>query len=168
MHSPAPTRSFATPRSTKRRLLDQRRARDTRFPASLLKNLHFAGSFVRRCFSRVLLKMNLVGKESPRCLTLSADRAETFPVEQAAEPIGYLNYSESALLNSNRLSEGAKRMSLSRRASEQRKRVITSAPWACCLLDQKMTNDPVVRHLETRMLHRLTSMKHVRNIRYVV
>ena len=26
-------------------------------------------------------------------------------------------------------------MSLSRRASEQRKRVITSAPWACCLRD---------------------------------
>lgn len=32
--------------------------------------------------------------------------------KQAAEPMGYLNYSESALLNSNRLSEGAKRMSL--------------------------------------------------------
>ena len=56
------------------RQLDQRRARDTRFPASLLKNLHSAGSLVRRCFARVLLKMNLVGKESPRCLTLSADR----------------------------------------------------------------------------------------------
>ena len=53
--------------------------------------------------------------------------------KQAAEPMGYLNYSESAFLIRNRLSEGAKRMSLSRRASEQRKRVITSAPWACCL-----------------------------------
>ena len=34
------------------------------------------------------------------------------PVEQAAEPMGYLNYSESAYFNINRLSEGAKRMSL--------------------------------------------------------
>ena len=49
--------------------------------------------------------------------------------KQAAEPMGYLNYSESANLNSNRLSEGAKRMSLPvYTASEQRKRVITSAP----------------------------------------
>ena len=51
-----------------------------------------------------------------------------FPVEQAAEPMGYLNYSESAHFNINRLSEGAKRMSLPEKASEQRKRVITSAP----------------------------------------
>ena len=28
---------------------------------------------MRRCFARVLLLMNLVGEESPRCLTLSAD-----------------------------------------------------------------------------------------------
>ena len=53
--------------------LHQRIGRDTRFPASLLKNLHLAGSFVRRCFARVLLLMNLVGEESPRCLTLFAD-----------------------------------------------------------------------------------------------
>ena len=71
-----------------------------------------ADSLMRRCFARVLLLMNLVGEESPRCLTLSADRAKPFPVEQAAEPMGYLNYSESAYLFSNRLSEGAKRMSL--------------------------------------------------------
>ena len=32
---------------------------------------------MRRCFSRVLLKTNFVGKESPRCLPLSADRART-------------------------------------------------------------------------------------------
>ena len=32
--------------------------------------------------------------------------------KQAAEPMGYLNYSESAFLIRNRLSEGAKRMSL--------------------------------------------------------
>ncbi|GEM_PF-4419327 len=95
-----------------RHQLDQWRGRDTRFPASLLKNLHSAGSFVRRCFARVLLKMNLVGEESPRCLTLFADRAKPFLAEQAAEPMGYLNYSESALLIRNRLSEGAKRMSL--------------------------------------------------------
>ena len=63
-----------------------------------------------------------------------ADRAKPFLAEQAAEPMGYLNYSESALLICNRLSEGAKRMSLPvYTASEQRKRVITSAPWACCL-----------------------------------
>ena len=43
--------------------------------------------------------------------------------KQAAEPMGYLNYSESALLNSNRLFEGAKRMSLPVcTASEQQKR----------------------------------------------
>ena len=60
---------------------------------------------MRRCFARVLLITNLVGKESPRCLTLSADRAKPFLVEQAAEPMGYLNYSESALLICNRLSD---------------------------------------------------------------
>ena len=49
--------------------------------------------------------------------------------KQAAEPMGYLNYSETALLFCNRLFEGAKRMSLPvYTASEQRKRVITSAP----------------------------------------
>ena len=31
---------------------------------------------MRRCFARILLLMNLVGKESPRCLTLSADRTQ--------------------------------------------------------------------------------------------
>ena len=56
-----------------------------------------------------------------------------FPVEQAAEPMGYLNYSESAYFNINRLFEGAERMSLPIKASEQRKRVITSASWAFCL-----------------------------------
>ena len=33
-----------------------------------------ADSLMRRCFSRVLLITNLVGKESPRCPTLFADR----------------------------------------------------------------------------------------------
>ena len=55
-------------------------------------------------------------------------------LRQAAVPMRYLDYSESALLNSIRLSEGAKRMSLPvYTASEQRKWVITSASWACCL-----------------------------------
>ena len=51
------------------------------------------------------------GDKCPGSLS-SADRAKPFLIEQAAEPMGSLNYSESALLNSNRLSEGAKRMSL--------------------------------------------------------
>ena len=89
-----------------------------------------ANALMRRCFARVLLLINLVGEESPRCLTPSADRAKPFLVEQAAEPMGYLNYPESACFNINRLFEGAERMSLPIKASEQRKRVITSAPWA--------------------------------------
>lgn len=51
--------------------------------------------------------------------------------KQAAEPMGYLNYSESAFLIRNRLSEGAKRMSLPvYTASEQRKRIGPNASQA--------------------------------------
>ena len=55
------------------------------------------------------------------------------PVEQAAEPMGYLNYSESACFNINRLFEGAERMSLPIKASEQRKRVIYKCPMGVLL-----------------------------------
>ena len=57
-----------------RHQLDQRRARDTRFPASLLAHLLCRGARASLLCSG-FIKMNLVGKESPRCLTLSADRA---------------------------------------------------------------------------------------------
>ena len=57
-----------------RHQLDQRRARDMRFPASLLAHLLCRGARASLLCSG-FIKMNLVGKESPRCLTLSADRA---------------------------------------------------------------------------------------------
>ena len=85
-YNPQTTRSFII--FFVRHQLDQWRGRDTRFPASLLKNLHPAGSFVRRYFARVLLRMNLVGKESPRCLTLSADRARCFRSSKQLSPWG--------------------------------------------------------------------------------
>ena len=43
---------------------------------------------MRRCFARVLLLMNLVGEESPRCLTLSADRARCFRSSKQLSPWG--------------------------------------------------------------------------------
>ena len=71
---------------------------------------------MRRCFARVLLLMNLVGEESPRCLALSADADKklVFGVDVALRGAAYEVFgdSESALLICNRLSEGAERMSL--------------------------------------------------------
>ena len=108
---------------------------------------------MRRCFARVLLLTNLVGEESPRCLTFSADRAKSLLVEQAAEPMGHLNYSESANFNINRLSEGAKRMSL----PDQGKRTARAGNYKCpigVLLAwdgwEKMTNDRVVCHQRSK------------------
>ena len=50
--------------------------RDTRVTRFPVREPAYAGSLMRRCFTRVLLLMNLVGEESPRCLTLSADRTK--------------------------------------------------------------------------------------------
>ena len=58
------------------RLAERVRHEAPRFP---VRESAYADPLMRRCFARVLLKMNLVGEESPRCLTLfaGADRGQT-------------------------------------------------------------------------------------------
>gem|GEM_PF-6668740 len=49
------------------------KAGETRGSPLPCSRICFADALMRRCFARVLLLTNLVGEESPRCLTLFTD-----------------------------------------------------------------------------------------------